>query len=167
VIIDGVWIGDWIYWQLTDVNYKVQLLSVIHALVFSLQQAFHLMYIHQPLPGSDFQRWRSPLLWVSKLSPCVIYQRLTAAAAHKDWCAAALLTNSLANYLSPLQCTALTQLLHWTASTCFTSLHSTDSNWTRSVESYSLGTDPQRTPLAASLLLLREVTAYVYAAGIT
>jgi hypothetical protein len=32
---------------------------------------------------------------------------------------------------------------------------------TWSVESYSLGADPQRTPLATPLLLLRDVTAYV------
>jgi hypothetical protein len=40
-------------------------------------------------------------------------------------------------------------------------LHCTHSlNWTRSVESYSLGADQKRTPLATPLLLLRKVTAY-------
>jgi hypothetical protein len=34
-------------------------------------------------------------------------------------------------------------------------------NWTRSVESYSLGVDPQRTPPATPLLLLCDVTAYM------
>jgi hypothetical protein len=41
-------------------------------------------------------------------------------------------------------------------------LHCTDSlSWTRSVESYSLGVHPKRTPLAPPLLLLRDVTAYL------
>jgi hypothetical protein len=88
VTIDGVWIGDWIYWPLTDCTE----LSLIHALVFSLQHAlslFSLLCLHQSLLLNGFQRRKFPFLWVPELSPCLSYQFLTATA-YKNWASAVL-----------------------------------------------------------------------------
>jgi hypothetical protein len=110
VTIDGVWIGNWIYWPLTDRNYVTIALSLIHTLYSSLQHVLlSLLCLHQSLPGNSFQRWTFPLLWVPELSLCLSYQHLTVRA-HNNWTSFLwLLTNSATN--SSIPCTALT---NWT-----------------------------------------------------
>jgi hypothetical protein len=75
---DGVWIGNWIYWTLTDLWLQVTIaLSIIRTLYNSLQHAislFNLLRIYQSLSGNGFQRRKFPLLWVPELSPCFSYQ---------------------------------------------------------------------------------------------
>jgi hypothetical protein len=105
VTIDGVWIGNRIYWPLTDRNYA---LSLIHIFGSSLQHVLSLLSLlclHRSFPCNGLQRRIFPLLWVPELSPCLSYQLLTATARN-DWTAVLKLTNSPTN--SSLPCTALT-----------------------------------------------------------
>jgi hypothetical protein len=62
VITDGVWIGNWIYWTLTDHNYSV--ITNSHTLSSSLQHVLSLLSLlclHQLVPGSGFQHRTIPV----------------------------------------------------------------------------------------------------------
>jgi hypothetical protein len=63
VTIDGVWIGNWIYWTLqhTTRDYTLQI-TITHRLVFSAT-------VFTELLGSGFQRLTFPFLWFPKLFP--------------------------------------------------------------------------------------------------
>jgi hypothetical protein len=52
VTIDGVWIGNWIYWTLTERNYNYS--TVVNSLQHALS-LFSLLYFHRLLPGNGFQ----------------------------------------------------------------------------------------------------------------
>jgi hypothetical protein len=110
VTMDGVLIGNWICWALTDRNYAVNIaLSLIHTLYNSLQYAlsiFSLFCLHQSFPGNGFQRRTFPLLWGPELSPFLSCQLLTLTA-HNDWSAVLWLTYPLTNQLTSLHCTQL------------------------------------------------------------
>jgi hypothetical protein len=94
---------------------------------------------------------KSSLHSLIPLLPLLLYQLLQPSLSVQFLCTQA---HILAGWHFETQ---LTQLLLWTASTYFTSVQSTDLNWTRSVESYDLIAYPQATPR----LLLYDVTAYV------
>jgi hypothetical protein len=59
VIIDGVWIGNWIYLTLADRNYELSIaLSLIYTLYNSLQHAqslLNLLCLHRLSPSNSFQ----------------------------------------------------------------------------------------------------------------
>jgi hypothetical protein len=143
-------------------------LSLFHTFCSSLQlilSLLSLLCLHQSLSGNGFQ-WRIfPLRRFPEISPCLSCPFLRTTD-HNGWTAVLwLLTNSPTKTSLPctaLHCTALTPRLTAISHQPLTFL--TDYNWNElnSVgESYGLGADPQRTPLAAPLLLLRDVTAYV------
>jgi hypothetical protein len=69
--VDGVCIGNWIYWNLTDPLLQVIItVSLIHILYISLGHTdlLRLLCLYQS-SGNGFQ-WRTfPFLWVPELSP--------------------------------------------------------------------------------------------------
>jgi hypothetical protein len=78
----GVWIGNWIYWILTNPWLQVIIaVSLIHTLCNSLQHVLNLLSLlclHHS-SGNGFQRRTFPFLWVPELSPA------SATATLADW----------------------------------------------------------------------------------
>jgi hypothetical protein len=84
VTIDGVWIGNQIYWtlkQLVTTFYK----SVSHRLVFSVTTSTALL-------GSSFQQQTFHLLWVPKLSPASATSFSVPTTATPNWLSACRLS---------------------------------------------------------------------------
>jgi hypothetical protein len=121
-------------------------LSLIHTLCISLQQALSLLSLlclHQSCLVTASNGGRSPY---SRFPNCPRPQ-LQASDSN---------SSQLPTYSSPLTHCSPTNSVHCTQLHCTHSL-----NRTQSVESYSLGADLQRTQLATSLILLRDVIAYL------
>jgi hypothetical protein len=90
VIIDGVWIGNWIYWTLPDPWLQVIItVSLIHTLYNSLEHTLKSSQpaVSSPVFSNGFQRRTFPFLWVPELSRPHPQQLSTAylPACLTDW----------------------------------------------------------------------------------
>jgi hypothetical protein len=116
VIIEGAWIGNWIYWTFTDpwlqVIINVSSVKTLYTVCYSTYlSVLSLLYLHQSLPGDGFQRRIFPFAWVHELYPWFSYQVLIETAQQLNHISPLTnpLTNSLTNRLTPLHSTPL----HW------------------------------------------------------